>query len=63
MHHATFFSVVRKIRNRVKSGNLGKIVRFAIRVKPGIVLIEFMLSGDPLYFHRNLLKDKIESKI
>ena len=36
-------------KNRTKSGNLGKIVRFAIHTKLGIVLIEFVLSGDPLY--------------
>ena len=35
-------------QNRAKSGNLGKIARFAIRAKPGIVLIEFVLSGDLL---------------
>ena len=45
---SNFYSV--RFQNRAKSGNLGKIARFAIRVKPGIVLIEFVLSGDPLYF-------------
>ena len=38
-----------RFQNRVISGNLGKIARFAIRVIPGIVLIEFVLSEDPLY--------------
>ena len=45
---SNFYGV--RFQNRAKSGNLGKIARFAIRVKPGIVLIEFVLSGDPLYF-------------
>ena len=36
-------------KNRTKSGNLGKIVRFAIRTKPNFILIEFVLSEDPLY--------------
>jgi len=43
-------------KNRTKSGNLGKIVRFAIRTKPGFVLIEFVLSGDPLYTPLNVLQ-------
>ena len=30
-------------------GNLGKIVLFAIRTKPGTALIESALSGDRLY--------------
>ena len=38
-----------RFQNRVISGNLGKIARFAIRVIPGIVLIEFVLSEDLLY--------------
>ena len=47
-----FFSNFYRVRfqNRAKSGNLGKVARFAIRVKPGIVLIKFVLYGDPLYF-------------
>ena len=39
-----------RFQNRAKSGNLGKIVRFAIRTKPNFVLIEFVLSEDSLYF-------------
>ena len=35
---------------RTKSRNLGKIVRFAIRTKPGTALIESALSEDPLYY-------------
>ena len=38
-----------RFQNHSKLGNLGKIARFAIRAKPGIVLIEFVLSEDPLY--------------
>ena len=37
-------------KNRSKSGNLGKIVRFAIRTKPDFVLIKFVLSEDSLYY-------------
>ena len=33
----------------LKSGNLGKIAQFAIHAKLGIVLIEFVLSGDLMY--------------
>ena len=38
-----------RFQNRAISGKLGKIARFAIHAKPGIVLIEFVLSGDLLY--------------
>ena len=38
------------IQNRVKSRNLGKITRFSNRVKPRTVLIESVLSEDPLYY-------------
>ena len=53
---SNFYSV--RFQNRAKSGNLGKIARFAIRVKPGIVLIEFVLSGDLLY---KILKDHLST--
>ena len=49
-------------KNRTKSGNLGKIVRFAIRTKPGIVLIEFVLSGDPLYLKIFQIQRKSNSR-
>ena len=37
-----------RFQNRVISGNLGKIARFAIRVIPGIVLIKFVLFEELL---------------
>ena len=48
-HMNWHFLLFGTFQNRTKSGNLGKIVRFAIRTKPGIVLIEFVLSGELLY--------------
>ena len=45
-----------RFQNRVISGNLGKIARFAIRVIPGIVLIEFVLSEDLLYLKMSFAK-------
>ena len=42
------FELLVLFQNRAKSGTLGKIARFTIRAKPGIVLTEFVLSEDPL---------------
>ncbi len=51
------FELLVLFQNRAKSGNLGKVVRFAIRAKPGIVLIEFVLSEDPRYHVGLLIQD------
>ena len=47
-NHSTFNTYNFQLDRRIpklyyKSGNLGKIVRIAIRTKPGIVLMEFVL--------------------
>ena len=51
-----------RFQNHTKSGNLGKIVQFAIRTKPGMVLIEFVLSGDFLYMHSTKICEEIYRK-
>ena len=46
--HILDFQMLDLKKNCTESGNLGKIVRFAIHTKPDFVLIEFVLSEDSL---------------